>query len=262
MNKIRSIIIDDEAANRDILESLLRKHCPSIEVIAMAGSASEGYELIRQTNPELVFLDIKMPVKTGFDLLGMFDHIPFKVIFVTSYDEYAIQAFEFNAVDYILKPIDYTKLIKSVERVEETIRQNTANTDFIQFIRSIDEKTKLLKSISLHRKDKVLIIDIDNISYIQAIRNYCEVVTYDNQRILSTKTLSDYEQLLEPYENFLRINKGYLINIHFIKSYSKGPVCFISMKNDDQEMEVSRRKKSEILHYLKSTVHSGQPVES
>jgi two-component system, LytTR family, response regulator len=259
MNKIRSIIIDDEAANRDVLVSLLSKYCPSVEVIATAESAFEGYELIRETTPELVFLDIRMPVKNGFDLLSMFDNIPFKVIFVTSYDEYAIQAFEFSAVDYILKPIDYTKLIKSVERVESSIRRNGENSDVIQFIRSIDEKTQLLKNISLHKKDKVLIIDIDNICYIQAIRNYCEVVTFDGQRILSTRTLSDYEQLLEPYENFLRINKGYLINIHFIKSYSKGPVCFISMKNDDQEMEVSRRKKSEILHYLKSSL---QPVEN
>lgn len=252
MNKIKSIIIDDESANRTVLENLLRKHCPSIEVIGTAGSAAEGYALIVEKRPDLVFLDIKMPVRSGFDLLRMFREINFNVIFVTAYDEYAIQAFEFSAVDYILKPIDYRKLVRSVEKAEQSIRMKNNSSDVIQFIHSIDEKTQLLKSISLHRKDRVLLIDIESICYIQAIRNYCEVVTTDNQRLLSTKTLADYEQLLAPYANFLRINKGYLININHVKYYTKGTVCFISMKNDDQELEVSRRKKSEILHFLKS----------
>jgi two-component system, LytTR family, response regulator len=252
MNKIKSIIIDDESANRAVLESLLQKHCPTVDVIATAATAMEGYGLILEKRPDLVFLDVKMPVKTGFDLLRMFREIPFNVIFVTAYDEYAMQAFEFSAVDYILKPIDYRKLIRSVEKAAEHIRLKSSNSDFIQFIHSIDEKTQLLKSISLHKKDRVLLVDIDTICYIQAIRNYCEVVTTDNQRILSTKTLSDYEQLLRPYRNFLRINKGHLININFVEYYTKGTVCFISMKNDDQELEVSRRKKGEILHFLKS----------
>ena len=116
----------------------------------------------------------------------------------------------------------------------------------------MDEKSDLLKNITVHKNDKVCIIDLNDICYIQAARNYCEIITDDNQRLLSTKTLSDYEQLLSKHENFLRINKSTIVNINYIKEYTKGTVCFIIIKNFDQEMEVSRRKKSDITQFLKN----------
>lgn len=250
MNKINSIIIDDESANRLVLESFLKKHCPSIDLIASAESAEEGYRMICELTPELVFLDVRMPAQSGFDLLRMFDEVPFHVIFITAYDEYAIQAFEFSAIDYLLKPIDYQKLIKSVAKVEEAIRlKNNANV--IHFVNSVDDKQELLKSITLHKKDKVQIVDIDQISYIQADRNYSEVITSDNERLVSSKTLLDYEQLFQHYTHFLRINKSVIINVRFIQEYTKGSTCFIYMKNGSEELEVSRRKKGEILQFLK-----------
>ena len=250
MNSIRSIIIDDESANRLVLERFLKRHCPNVNVIGSAESAKEGYQLICDLMPDLLFLDVRMSSQSGFDLLCMFDEIPFHVIFITAYDEYAIKAFEFNAIDYLLKPIDYQKLIKSVAKVEEMIRLKS-NANFIHFVNSVDEKQKLLKSITLHKKDKVLIVDIDQISFIQANRNYCEVTTSNNERLISSKTLLDYEKLLTHYSNFIRINRSIIINIRFIREYRKGYTCFIYMKNSDQELEVSRRKKGEILHYLK-----------
>jgi two-component system, LytTR family, response regulator len=243
MKKIRSIIIDDEEANRNVLSNLLERHCPAVDVIALAESAEQGYKAINELNPDLVFLDIRMPVKSGFDLLRMFSSINFKVIFVTSYDQYAIQAFEFNAVDYILKPIDYAKLIKSVEKVEKSIDQKS-NNHIIHFVHSIDEKSRLIKNISVHQSDKVHVIDIDEICYIQASRNYSEIITESNQKLLSTKTLSDYEELLSNHSNFLRINKSILVNINYIKEYTKGSSCLIMVKNNDIEMEVPRRKKN------------------
>lgn len=253
MKKIRSIIIDDEEANRNVLASLLERHCPIVEVLGSAGSADEGYTLILESDPDLVFLDIRMPLKSGFDLLRIFDTIPFHVIFVTSYDQYAIQAFEFNAVDYILKPIDYTKLIKSVEKAEKSIEQKS-NNNIIHFVHSIDEKSRLIRNISLHQSDKVHVIDIDEICYIQASRNYSEIITESNQRLLSTKTLSDYEELLSNHTNFLRINKSILVNINYIKEYTKGSSCLIMVKNNDVEMEVSRRKKSDIIQFLRNKI--------
>jgi len=252
-NKIRSIIIDDETANRSLLDNLLRKHCPSIEVIGMAASVKEGYTLITEQQPSLVFLDIRMPEQTGFDLLRLFEDIPFHLIFVTAFDEYAIKAFEFNAVDYILKPIDHAKLILSVNRAEKRIRLNEYHNNIVHFIRSVDEETQLLKSISLHIKDKVVLVDIDQISYVVACRNYCELVTADNQHLLSSKPLSDYEKLLKPYKYFLRISNGYLINTNYIRSYSKGSACSITMA-DQQEIEVSRRKKHAVLTALKNRI--------
>lgn len=250
MNRIKSIIIDDESANRLVLESFLEKHCSSIDVIGSAESAEEGYRLICELTPDLVFLDVRMPGQSGFDLLRMFDEIPFHVIFITAYDEYAIQAFEFSAIDYLLKPIDYQKLIKSVARVEEAIRLKK-NASVIHFVNSVDDKQELLKSITLHKKDKVQIVDIDQIAYIQADRNYCEVITANNERLVSSKTLLDYEQLLQHYTHFFRINKSVIINVRFIREYTKGSTCFIYMKNGSEELEVSRRKKGEILKFLK-----------
>lgn len=260
MKRIKSIIIDDEIANRTMLDILLKKHCPSIEIIGAAESAQEGYKLIQETEPDLVFLDIKMPVKSGFDLLRMFDQINFNVIFVTAYDQYAIQAFEFNAIDYILKPIDYVKLITSVNKVENNIKLN--NDNVIHFIHSVDEKSQLIKNIFLHQHDKVHVVNINEICYIQASRNYSEIITDSNQKLVSAKTLSDFEELLNPFPSFLRINKSILININYIKGYSKGTVCFISIKNNDQEMEVARRKKAEIIHFLKKQNSAKQERES
>lgn len=252
MKGIRSVIIDDEAANRNVLASMLSEHCPSIELIGSGCSVEEGYHLIVDSKPELVFLDVQMVSHTGFDLLRMFEEISFHVIFVTAFDSYAMQAFEFNAVDYILKPIDYTKLIRAVNRVESSIRFGD-NSNIIHFIQSIDERKQLVKRIPFHQKDKVQIIDLDRISYIQAARNYCEIVTEDNQRLVSTKPLSDYDSLLRPYQHFLRINKSVLINIHHILNYSKGAECIITMKHCLEDFEVSRRKKAEILSYLKQS---------
>ncbi len=250
MKGIRSVIIDDEMANRNVLNSMLKEHCPSIELIGDCASVEEGYELICRTKPDLVFLDIQMLTRTGFDLLRMFEQVFFQVIFVTAFDEFALQAFEFNAIDYILKPVDYSKLTRAVEKVERSIHFGD-NSNVIHFIQTIDERNRLIKRIPFHQKNKVLIVDLDNISYIQAVRNYSEVVTEDNQQIISSKTLSDYEVLLQSYPNFLRINKSTLINIHHILHYSKGVDCVITMKHGKEDFEVSRRKKAEILSYLK-----------
>lgn len=250
MRKISTLIIDDESANLNVLFAMLKKYCPNLDVKGLANSADEGYELIREQKPELVFLDIKMPGKNGFDLLRMFSSIDFQVIFVSGFDQYAIQAFEFSAIGYILKPIDHTRLTAAVSKAEELIRQKN-NDNIIHFIHSMDEKTQLIKNISLHQNDKVHIIDIVNISYVQAVRGYSEIVTGDGERFISAKSLADYEEFLSVYPNFLRVSKSIIVNSDFIKDYTKGANCFITVKNYDLEIEVSRRKKTSILASLK-----------
>src|SRR6218665_1423978 len=249
-NQMKAIIIDDESANRNVLANMLNDHCRNIEVTGFAESADDGYRLISETRPDLVFLDIKMPGKSGFDMLRMFEKINFNVIFVSGFDQYAVQAFEFSAVDYILKPIDYSKLISAVNRAEEQIAQKN-NNHIIHFIHSLDEKTQLLRTISLHQNDKVHLIDIREISYIQAIRGYSEIVTVKGGKYISAKTLTDYEELFGPYSDFLRVNKSIIINVNEIGNYTKGSICYITMRNNGPEIEVSRRKKTEIMHFLK-----------
>lgn len=253
MKKIKCILIDDETASLEMLENLLGRHCPGLEVIGKATSVDEGYTLIRELSPQLVFLDIRMPDKSGFDLLRMFDKINFHVIFVSGFDQYAIHAFEFSAVDYILKPIDYQKLIAAVNKAEDRIL-NYTNQNIIHFIYSLDEKTQLIKNISVHHNDKVHIIDLNEICYIQALRGYSEIVTQNGNKFISPKCLSDYEELLRPYPNFLRANKSIIININFIKEYTKGVSCFITILNYPLGIEIPRRKKTDIIKYLKNKV--------
>ena len=250
MRKIRSVIIDDEIANQQVLEGMLIRHCPAVDICGKAQSVDEGYRLIGEVNPDVVFLDIKMPEGNGFDLLKKFKEIDFYVVFVTGYDEYAIQAFEYNALDYILKPIDYEKLIKDVEKLEKKIA-NQENNNIIHFIHSLEERGNLIKTLSLHHNEKVQVINLSDICLIQAARGYSEIFTTVNQKLLSTKTLTDYEQLLTPFTNFLRVNKSTIVNIDYISEYSKGLICSISLKNWDKEIEISRRKKSSIIQYLK-----------
>ncbi len=247
---IKSVIIDDEQANLDLLSRMLGKYCPDIAIAGHAMSAEEGYRLIKETNPALVFLDIKMPVKNGFDMLRMFNQINFNVVFVSGFNEYAIQAFEFSAVDYILKPIDYEKLINAVAKVKGRVEAEEYH-HVLHFIHSLDEKSQLIKRISLHHNDRVHVIDINDICYVQALRGYSEIITYGGQKLVSSKTLCDYEDLLHPFSNFLRVNKSMIINIHHVKEYTKGSECLITLRNCDEEIEVSRRKKSSILQQLK-----------
>lgn len=245
---MRSVIIDDEEANVGVLECLLGEYCPQIVLVGAAYSADEGYRLILEHKPDFVFLDVNMPNKNGFDLLRMFDKIDFQVIFVTAHDEYAIQAFEFSAVDYLLKPIDHEKMIRSVKRAEHNL---LLNENFIRFIDSVDQQSQLLQKIPVHKNDVVTLLDIHEISYLEALGNYCEVITKNKQKYLSSKTLLAYEQLLDSHTNFLRINRKTLINVFDIHTYSKGPTCFITLKSTNEGFEVSRRKKNEILQILK-----------
>ena len=250
MTKIKCVLIDDEFSGREMLSGLIGSFCPELEIIGIADSADSGYALINEKSPSLVFLDIRMPTKSGFEMLHMFQSIDFHVIFVSGFDEYALQAFDFNAVDYILKPIDYSKLIKAVNRAVHRIAKNE-RSEIIHFIHTMDEKTQLIKNINLHVKDKVKVLDVNDVSFITALRGYCEITTVTNEKYITPKTLLEYENLLSPLINFLRVNKGNLININHLLNYSKGATCFVEMKHGTDEIEVSRRKKTEILQFLK-----------
>ncbi len=246
---MKAILVDDEESNRILLASMLKKHCPKVIVLGEAASADAAFTMINDLKPDLVFLDIKMPRKNGFDLLRSFKQIDFSVIFITGFDEYALKAFEFNAIDYILKPIDYVKLIASVKKVQQRLHSDLGN--IVHFVHSLEEKTNYVKRLSFHEKDKVNIINLNDILYIVADRGYCEIIDISNKRHLSAKTLAEYEDLLLPFKNFIRANKKYIINNQHIKSYTKGISCTILMNGSDIEIEVSRRKKNEIIAALK-----------
>lgn len=251
MNTVTALIIDDEEHNRSVLKTLLNKYCPSVDVLGDASNVDEAYGLIVSKKPQLIFLDIKMPKKNGFDLLKMFDAINFEVIFVSAFDEYAITAFEFNALGYILKPIDFSKLIKVVERAIDKIKVNEKNLNVFHFVKTLEDKNDLINKITVHHGGKVVFLNINDIVAIEANGENSELMMVDRSRYSSSKDLIMFEKMFLQSQRFIRIDKSTLININHIISYSKGENCVIEMKNEIT-YDVSRRKKNEVLEKLKS----------
>ncbi len=251
MDKIRTLLIDDEPNNRKALRNLLGLHCENIQIIDEASGADEAFDKIKMQQPQLIFLDVKMPNKTGFDLLRMFLHIPFEIIFISAYDGYALNAFEFSAIDYILKPVDYEKLKLAVDRATLKLQRATPNY-LIQFISSIDEKEHIIKHIPVYKTDMVIFIDLDTISYIISQGSgYSEIFTTDGRSHLITKSLVKIGDLLINNTAFVKANKSVLLNTRDIKSYKTGRDSYIQMSTNDYCVEVSRRRKKEIVSLLK-----------
>jgi len=248
---IPTLLVDDEVHNRNVLRSLISSHCPGLEIIDEASTADEAFLKINMLKPALVFLDIKMQKKSGFDLLRMFTEINFEVVFVTAFDRYAIKAFEFGALGYILKPIDSRKLTNAVAKAVERIRSNESNNMALHFIKTLSDTNDLLSRLPVHHHDKVIFINVPDISFIEAKEGHTTLTLFDNTHYFSSKDLVKYEAVLEGAGNFIRISKSVIINTHYIKSYSKGEPCIIEIKTG-QTFEVSRRRKTEILKILKA----------
>ncbi|MBI3519590.1 MAG: response regulator [Bacteroidetes bacterium] len=250
---ITAIIVDDEKHNVVMLQSLLKENCPDIKVLDFANSADSGFEKINMLKPQLVFLDIKMPQKSGFDLLRMFPEINFEVIFVSAFNEYAITAFEFNALGYILKPIDYVALQKTVKNASSIIyaRRTLQNNDISQFLKTLEDKGDKINKISVHHNDKVIFLNVKELAFIEYKTDFCELNMINRSRYTSSKELKKFENLLSEIGSFIRINKGVIINTDYIKSYTKGDICTITITTG-QSFEVSRRKKTEVILLLKN----------
>lgn len=250
---ITALIIDDEENNRNVLETLLNKHCSDITVVGEADNAGDAFLKINQYKPRLVFLDINMPQKGGFDLLKMFPKIDFEVIFVTAHDNYALKAFEFNAIDYIVKPIDKSKLIRAVEKATGRIATNYTDDLVLHFVKTLSDKNELLNKFSVHRNGKVFFINVSEISFIETIDGKTKLNLFDNSQYFSSKDIGRFEDVLQNMANFVRINKQVIINVDFIGGYSKGEICIIDMKSG-QFFEASRRRKTEILKKLNAII--------
>jgi two-component system LytT family response regulator len=240
---MRTVIIDDEKKSRQTLLNFIAKYASQLTVIGEADCVEKGVELIDSEKPDLVFLDIQMPDGTGFDLLGQVEYSGFKLIFCTSYDNYAVKAFRFSAIDYLLKPVDpdiFTAAIKkaltesngSTKKRIDTLQAN--KTDF--------------NRLALHAAEGISIVRISDIIRCESSINYTHFIMVDGTKILVTKTLKDYDELLCNH-GFIRIHKSHLVNLNHIKKYIKGEGGWVIMA-DDSKIEVSRRKKDSLLEIL------------
>lgn len=245
---LQTLIVDDEKRGRELLKMILATNCPEVKVIGEASNTKEAYQMILQSEPDLVLLDIEMPGGTGFDLLSKFDEVNFDVIFITAFDQYAIKAIKFSAMDYILKPVDEEELIKAIKRAEEN-RNRKNNKEKVNTLISNVQKSSNHQKIGLTSGEGLEFIEIKNILRCEADGKYTSVFLTDGKKLLVSKNLKEFEDLLTEY-NFFRTHHSHLVNLDCIKKYQSGRGGYVVM-SDGSTITVSQRKKDDFLSSLK-----------
>lgn len=241
---LRTLIIDDEAHVRRSLSIMLGEECPNVDIVGTAESVESGLKAIEKYHPELVLLDIKMADGTGFDLLRKARPVNFRVIFITAFEEFAIKAFRFSAIDYLLKPVNADDLKEAVEKAISSIGH-----DFATQLKALEEnlanKDPAGKKIVLKTNDAIWLIKTKEISYCEADMGYTKFFLMNGRTIMVSGNLAEYEELLKE-SGFFRAHKSFLVNLSDIVRFEKGDGGFLVMSNNDR-VPVASRKRDELL---------------
>ena len=248
--EIRAAIIEDEPVSREPLRNYLTKYCPQVDVVGEAGNIKEGEAVIRQTEPNLVFLDVEMPYGNGFDLLEALPEINFELIFVTAFSNYALKALNMSASYYLLKPIDIDELVAAVDK----IALNLSNKERLMTARILKENLHLeesrLKRIVLPEMEGFEVARLKDIVYCKANDNLTDFFFADGKRKTICKTLKHFDDVLGS-SGFLRIHKSHLINLEHVKGYKRGKGGYAQMSNGD-ELEIAVRRKADFFEQFSS----------
>jgi two-component system LytT family response regulator len=248
---IRTVLIDDESRLLSSLQTMLKRNCPQLEVVALCRSADEALIKIKETDPDLVFLDIAMPGKDGFELLSEIGDIRFRIIFVSAHDEYSLRAFKFSTVDYLLKPVNEEELVAAVKKAEQTILQeHTLRKSIEALMHNMKPQTGTQeKKLCLSTLAGFHVVSLSDIVYCEAEGPYTNFYLVIGNKICVSRPLADYETLLAN-DDFLRVHKSFLINLYHTREYRRGEGGIVIMSNG-AEIDVSRRKKDSFLEKIK-----------
>ena len=241
---MKACIVDDEKKGRDSLQNLLQQYCSEVEVIGQADSIESAYQFITKNKPGLVFLDVEMPQGSGFELLKRFEKVPFKTIFVTAHQHYAIKAIRFSAIDYLLKPVDVDELIAAVDNAKRTISSNY-HQHYSAMFENIENSRQ--GKIAIPVRDGVAFVSPSDIIRLQADGPYTHIFTL-NDKFTATKNIKEYEEMLHDY-NFFRAHHSHLINLKYVKRFSRLD-GYSAQMTDGSVVEVSRRKKEQFLELM------------
>jgi two-component system, LytTR family, response regulator len=242
---VSTIIIDDERNNIEALKKLLDNFAGIIELRGTAENAEDGYSLIKEIKPQLVFLDIELPFGNAFDLLEKLMPIDFEVIFFTAFDQYAIKAIKYGVLDYLLKPVNQDDLGRAIHRAINRMAEKNSNARLQLFLETIRSEDKTLQKIALPTKNGLTFEDIQSITHLEATGSYTTVYFNNQRKEVVTKTLKEFEDIL-PSALFCRLHHSYIINLQYIKKYYKGRGGYVEL-NDGTVIEVSLRKKADFL---------------
>lgn len=245
MNSLKAIIVEDEKRSADVLKSMLEKHCPHIEVIAVAETVRNAIAGIEEHEPDIVFLDIELPDGSGFKVIEAFPDHQLSVIFVTAFDHYAIKAIKICALDYLLKPVDMDDLISAVDRISQN-RQGQEQVKRREVLLSNHRHKSVFKNkIALPTLEGLLFVYQDDILHCAAESNYTNIFLRTKEKILVCKPLTYFEEILDA-EYFCRTHQSFLVNLNYVKKYMKGRGGYLIM-NDGTKVEISVRMKSAFL---------------
>ncbi|QHS60404.1 LytR/AlgR family response regulator transcription factor [Chitinophaga agri] len=252
MSEIKAIIVDDEQHCIDALQTMLQKKCPEVTVLGGVNSVKEAKELIMEVQPDVVFLDVEMPHQNGFELLKMFDKITFDVIFTTAYEQYALKAIKFNALDYLLKPFSVKELQDAIQKCIS--RRNAAgnsaqpemNTSPLEvFLQNMKTLHQTHKKIALPTINGLVFMPVQNIVRCESTGNYTRIFFTDKKNLMVSRPLKEFEELLTDVD-FFRVHNSHLINLQQMQSYIQGEGGFALM-SDGTQVEISRRRKADFL---------------
>ncbi len=245
---MKIIIIDDEVRARKSIADML-KFCPqNISLVAEAENVATGIKAISKYNPDIVLLDINMPDGSGFDLLIKLDKLNFKIIFITAYEEYAVQAFEFSAIDYILKPVDPKKLFNAIDKAHKLVEQENTSLKLNALFANLENSASENKKLVLKTAESIYIVNTNDIIRCESDAGYTNFYLLNGKKILVSRNLKEYEDMLDGF-GFYRIHQSNLINLKYIDHYNKIEGGSVVMK-DNSCLPVSRRKKESFLKLL------------
>lgn len=247
---LRAVIIDDIENIRKKNSNMIKMNCPSVTLIGEADSVASGIKLIKQLSPDLVFLDVEMPDGTGFDLLQKLKPFSFKVIFITGYEDFAVKAFRFSAIDYLLKPLDPDDLVEAVKKAESSLSKEVFDMKLSNLFANL-ERPKNLQNLILKTADRIYSVNIQDIVNCESDKNYTTFHFINAPKLIVSTNLKEYETLLTPH-NFFRTHQSHLINMayfdHFIKTDGGNTIV---MKNK-VTIPLSVRKKEEFMVLLEN----------
>ncbi|WP_299223420.1 LytTR family DNA-binding domain-containing protein [uncultured Psychroserpens sp.] len=243
---LTAIIVEDFLEAMQLLKSDIETNHPEIQIIDTAQSVVEAAKALRKTQPDILFLDIMLGDGTGFDVLEIFPELKSKIIFVTASDEFAIKAFKFAAIDYVLKPYNKEELANAIHKAKHQIQPNTERLSILK--RTLSSPEKVPDRISLHTLDKITVVLIDDIVRCESDSNNTMFYLHDGQKIFVTKTLKYFAEILKPC-GFLRVHQSHLINVKYISAFIKTDGGYLMLKNGDN-VPVSVRKKAEVIEVL------------
>lgn len=243
---LTAIIVEDMPDALALLTKDIETQHPEIEIVATAQSVVEAAKVLRKNQPDILFLDIMLGDGTGFDILEIFPDLKSKIIFVTASDEFAIRAFKFAAIDYVLKPYSHDDLGLAINRAKEQIQPNKERLRILKDTISAPEQKP--DKISLHTLDQIIIVSLDDIVRCESDSNNTIFHLQDKRKIFVTKTLKYFADMLQNYE-FLRIHQSHLVNLQCISAFIKTNGGYLMLKNGEN-VPVSVRKKTEVMEIL------------